>query len=137
MEVQKPKFNLRHNRLLKSNDLLSHVPLGVGYNERNVVFGLGTATAGAPGAFQLSQSAPRDIILRDLVIAMGSARGRVTAITAEGEALVLASSLAVETFSPLNPNRPPFDLPVAGGTVVSVNVTADAAYTCDGGFIID
>lgn len=119
-----------------AGQLFRKFPAGVGVSDDNVVFGLGTNTGAGAGTFTLTGSVSRQMVLRDLVIAIGSVRGRVTNITASGDALLQGSSVPVEMFAIINTARPPFDIPVYTGTV-SCTITADAAYTCDAGFNID
>lgn len=116
--------------------LFRKFPGGVGVSDDNVVFGLGTATGAAAGTFTLTGAVSRQMILRDLVIAIGSVRGRVSNITASGDALLQGSSVPLEMFAIINTARPTFDIPVYTGNV-SVTITADAAYTADAGFNID
>jgi hypothetical protein len=118
--------------------LFRKFPGGVGVSDDNVVFGLGTSTSAAAGptTFVLTGNVSRQMVLRDLVIALGAVRGRVTQISAAGDALLQGGSVPVEMFAITNTNRPPFDIPVYTGTV-QITVTADAAYTCDAGFNID
>jgi hypothetical protein len=116
--------------------LFRKFPGGVGVSDDNVVFGLGTSTGAAAGSFVLTGNVSRQMVLRDLVIAIGTIRGRVTQISAAGDALLQGGSVPVEMFAITNTGRPPFDIPVYTGTV-QITVTADAAYTCDAGFNID
>jgi hypothetical protein len=111
-------------------------PSGIGLADDNVVFGLGTSTNAGAASFVLTGSISRAMVLRDLIIDVGTVRGRITSIMAAGDALVQGGSLAIATFSPLNPVRPDFDIPVYTGNV-TVAVTCDAGYTCDAGFSID
>ena len=116
--------------------LFRKFPQGVGVSDDNVDFGLGTNTSASLGSFVLTGNVSRQMVLRDLVLAIGTVRGRVTAISASGDALLQGSSVPVEMFAITNTNRPPFDIPVYTGTV-TVSITADAPYTCDAGFNID
>lgn len=116
--------------------LFRRFPSGVGVSDDNVVFGLGTNTGAGAATFTLTGAVSRQMILRDLVVAIGSVRGRVTVITAAGDSLLQGGSVPVEMFSPVNTSRPPFDIPVYTGNV-TLTITADAAYTCDAGFNID
>jgi hypothetical protein len=116
--------------------LFRKFPSGVGVSDDNVCFGLGTNTGAGAATFTLTGSVSRQMVLRDLVVAIGNVRGRVTNITAAGDALLQGGSVPVEMFAITNTGRPPFDIPVYTGTV-TVTITADAAYTCDAGFNID
>lgn len=116
--------------------LLRKFPGGVGVADDNVVFGLGTLNIGAPGSVTLTGAVSRQMVLRDLVIACGQVRGRVTAITASGDALLQGGSVPVEMFAFGNLARPNFDIPVYTGNV-TVTLTVDALATVDAGFNID
>lgn len=116
--------------------LLRKFPGGVGVADDNVVFGLGTLTIGAPGSLTLTGAVSRQMVLRDLVIASGQVRGRVTAITASGDALLQGGSVPLEMFAFGNLARPNFDIPVYTGNV-TVTLTVDAGATVDAGFNID
>lgn len=115
---------------------LRKFPDSIGLGDDNVCFGLGTVTAAGAGSQTLTGNVSREMVLRDLVIAAGSVRGRVTAITAAGDALLQGGSVPVEMFSPSNLKRPEFGIPVYTGTV-TVTLTVDAAATIDAGFSID
>ena len=138
MSPFRPHRELRTSRGANGvyDGVYAKLPKTIGIEETNVVFGLGTATGAGAGTAALSQTVPRPIMLRDLVIATGGVRGRVTSFTAAGLTLLLGSTAAVEAFSPLNPIRPSIDLPVYTGNI-SVNVTLDAAYTIDAAILID
>lgn len=130
----------RRNRFfsnLKGQCLLK-LPKDVSADELNVIFGLGYQSVGAAATFTFAQTAPRDLIIRDLVI--DSAGGLVvTSINVSGDELVLGSAATSQAFSPSNQNRPSFDLPVAGGTQIKVTVTNNtaAAILCAPAFNID
>lgn len=116
--------------------LLRKFPQGVGVADDNVVFGLGSIIAAGAGSITLTGAVSRQMVLRDLVIAQGAVRGRVTAITASGDALLQGGSVPVEMFAFGNLARPNFDIPVYTGNV-TVTLTVDAAVTVDAGFNID
>lgn len=128
---------IRANRTLpRGARIMKKIPSEFGVDEENVVFGLGTATAGAAGSFTLSQNVPRSCMLRDLVI-QSNATGRVNSITINGKAHQIGGSVPLGIFSQLNDKRPEFSVWVEGGTVVSVNITCDTAYIVDAAFSID
>lgn len=112
------------------------IPKTIGYAEDNFVFGMGSQVLGGAGALTLTSAVPRPVILRDLIIACGAVRGRISAIGAAGVALVQGSTLAIETFSPLCVGRPSLDLPVYTGNATLAG-TMDAAATVDAGWAID
>lgn len=138
-EIQRGN-KLRAHRRFNPNQaggLFRKMPAGIGLSDDNVVFGLGSLVHGAPAAGQVLQFAvSREMVLRDLVIDVGGVRGRVSAITAAGDALLQGSTVPLAMFSPLNPVRPDFDIPVYTGNV-GVTYAVDAAATVDAGFAID
>ena len=122
---------LRPNRLFsnfKGLDVLAKVPQEIGADEYNVIFGLGRVAAIAAGAAQnFTQNAPRDLIIRRMTVSeallgAGTAGSdfSVTAITIEGNATLLGASAPASVFHPTSVYPPCFDLPVAGGTPVTV-----------------
>ncbi len=118
----------RRNRFfsnLKGQCLLK-LPKDVSADELNVIFGLGTATVAAAATFTFAQTAPRDLIIRDLVLD-GVAGLIVTSINVSGDELVLGGAATSQSFSPGNQSRPTFDLPVAGGTQIKITVTNGTA----------
>lgn len=138
--------SLQRTTTLKRNPLFGNVfesamfgkvPRHIGTNPRNVVFGIGSATAGAPAAFSLSANTTREMILRKAQLAVGTVRGRVSSITASGEALLQGSTVPVEMFSPVSIDKPELDLPMPSGVPVTIAGTLDAAFTIDGGITID
>lgn len=134
-----PRFSLRPNRLLGGpREMLSKIPNNVGENERNVSFGVGSATHAASATGQtLTIGVPRSMILRDLVIDVGTVRGRISSIKAEGEELHQGGKAPFSLWGPTNTNRPKYDLPVQGGTTVVITYDVDAAATIDVAFGID
>lgn len=118
----------RRNRFfsnLKAQCLLK-LPKDVSADELNVIFGLGYQSVAAAATFTFAQTAPRDLIIRDLVI--DSAAGLVvTSINVSGDELVLGGPASSQSFGPQNQNRPSFDLPVAGGTQIKITVTNNTA----------
>lgn len=112
------------------------MPKEIGLGDDNVVFGLGTTTAAGAGAVTLTGNVSREMVLRDLVVTAGTVRGRITSITAAGDALLQGSSVPIEMFAHTNPERPDFGIPVYTGTV-TLAITVDAAATVDAGFSID
>jgi len=143
LQTQRPQAGrpLRPHKSFAANagapgQLFRKFPGGVGVADDNVVFGLGTATLAGAGNTTLTGAVSRQMILRDLVIAIGTVRGRITAITASGDALLQGSSVPIEMFAFGNLCRPNFDIPVYTGNV-TVSITADGACTIDAGFNID
>ena len=114
-------ISTRPNRFLTgiSSQLNQKLPANLSADELNVVLGLGTATPAAATAFTLSATAPRDMFVRDLVV-QGTTDVIITAITINGDALVLGANVPAVIFAPGNLNRPEFGLPVKGGTQVVV-----------------
>lgn len=131
------QISTRPNRFLGNvaASISRKVPRDIAADELNVVLGIGTQTLAAAGPFQLSAVVPRDCFLRDLVL-VAPTGGVVTAITVNGDALVLGSSVPVEAFSAANLNRPEFDLPAGRGTTVTVTGTGAAGFHA-GAFNID
>ena len=114
-------ISTRPNRFLTgiSSQLNQKLPSNLSADELNVVLGLGTATVAANTAFTLQATAPRDMFVRDLVV-QAPADVVITAITINGDALVLGGNVTAPIFSSGNLNRPEFGLPVKGGTQVVV-----------------
>jgi hypothetical protein len=119
--------NFRKNRFFETlrSTLLVKVPRDLSCDELNVVLGLGSAAVAASASGTATVTAPRDLIIRDLVIA-APAGCVVTSITVSGDAVLLGSPVPIETFSQGNQARPEFDLPVQGGTTIQVNYTNGA-----------
>jgi hypothetical protein len=130
----------RPNRFLSglSSQLQQKVPKNLSADELNVVLGLGSASLAAAATTTLSQVAPRDMFLRDLIIQSAS-DAFVTSIVVSGDALLLGGNVPAAAFSPANPNRPGFDLPCKGGTTVAVTITngVTAASFTSAAFTID
>ena len=138
---------LRYNRLLDkmgSPSILFKVPQEWGTDENNVVLGLSSLVnlaAAASGVCQVN--VPRDLILRRLILVdnklITNQDFTVTAITIEGNSVLLGNAIAGAVFAPNCYWSPAFDLPVAGGTPVTVSITNTSAaaasfYPC---FTID
>ena len=119
------------------NQVMSKIPRNIGANELNVSLGAGTQTLAGAGPFSLSVTAPRDLILRDLVISAGTVDGTVTAIIVQGDAVHQGAAAPLALYSAGNQDRPDFSLPVMGGTTVQVSGTLAAAGTVSAGFAID
>lgn len=118
----------RRNRFYSNlkGQCLIKLPKDVSADELNVIFGLGYQSVAAAGSFTFSATAPRDLILRDLI--MDAAAGLVvTSINVSGDELVLGSEATSQAFDKSNLSRPSFDLPVAGGTQVKVTVKNNTA----------
>jgi len=131
---------VRYNRLLDkmgSPSILFKVPESFGTDENNVVLGLsnlvgGTAlAAGATGTCQVN--VPRDLILRKLIVVnnliAGDSDFLITAITIEGNSVLLGNAISGAVFGPTSFYSPSFDLPVAGGTPVTITITNTSAAT--------
>lgn len=131
------QISTRPNRFLGNvaASISRKVPRDIAADELNVVLGIGTQTLAAAGPFTLSAVVPRDCFLRDLVI-VAPAGGTVTAITVNGDALVLGGAVPVEAFASGNLNRPEFDLPAGRGTTVTVTGAGVAGFHA-GAFNID
>ena len=126
----------RYNRLLdkmSQSTMLFKVPADWGVDENNVVLGTGLISplAGASGTSTVA--APRDLILRKLIIVnnvlVTDADFTVTAITVEGNSNLLGTAVSGAIFFPNSFYSPSFDLPVAGGTSVSVTISNGSAAT--------
>jgi hypothetical protein len=123
-------ISTRPNRFLTgiSSQLNQKLPANLSADELNVVLGLGSVTPNANAAFTLSATAPRDMFVRDLVV-QGPTDVVITAITINGDALVLGGNVPATIFATSNLNRPEFGLPVKGGTQVVVQGTNGATAT--------
>ena len=120
---------LRPNRLLaqiKGSEIVAKMPSGCSIDEYNVVFGLGRQALGAGATANFTQNAPRDMILRKLIIGAeltaSGADCTVTAITVEGNTALLGGGVNGSAFGFQSYHSPSFDLPVAGGTPVTITV---------------
>ncbi len=122
-----PNKTYRKNRFFDGlrSSMLIKVPKDLSCDELNVVLGLGSPAVAAAASGTVAVTAPRDLIIRDLVIA-APAGCVVTAITVSGDAVLLGSPVPVETFATGNQARPSFDLPVQGGTQIQINYTNGA-----------
>lgn len=122
---------IRYNRLLDkmgSPSILFKVPDSFGTDENNVVLGLSNLVnlaAAASGTCQVN--VPRDLILRKLIVVNNILAGDVdfviNAITIEGNSVLLGNPIGGAVFSPTSFYSPSFDLPVAGGTPVTISIT--------------
>jgi hypothetical protein len=137
---------VRYNRFLDkigAAPFVAKIPKDFGSDEENVILGLGTTAAIAAGATAtLAINVPRDCILRSLLVSdlAGGNNFVVTAITVEGKSYLLGSSAPGSLFNANNIQaQPSFDVPVAGGTPVSVTIqnTSAAAQTYGVAFTID
>jgi len=124
----------RYNRLLdklNQSTILFKVPAEWGADENNVVFGTGGMAVAAAATGTSSANAPRDLILRKLILInqldAADVDFTVTAITVEGNSLLLGSGLTGAVFQPNSFHSPHFDIPVAGGTPVAVTVSNGSA----------
>ena len=117
-----PHKAYRKNRFFDQlrSTLLVKVPKDVSCDELNVVLGLGSAAVAAAAAGTATVTAPRDLIIRDLIVA-APAGCVINSITVSGDAVLLGAAVPVETFSTGNQSRPEFDLPVQGGTTIQIN----------------
>lgn len=120
----------KRNRFFQRLSTTCHekVPKGISADELNVVFGLGRIGALAAGALHtFSVTAPRDLFVRDLIVACPALGASVTSINVSGDELVLGDAVPSDTFSAGNQSRPTFDLPVTGGSTIKVTVRNDTA----------
>jgi len=137
-----PRYNRFLDRL-NQGSLMFSVPKGVGSDEYNYLFGIGLTPVGAGGTVTITVTAPRDLILRKLVLADGlslpNVDWQVTALTVEGNACILGSGVGGQVFADNATNNPDLDLPVAAGTPISITVsnTGAAGIEITGGFVID
>lgn len=122
-----PNKAYRKNRFFDGlrSTMLVKVPRDLSCDELNVVLGLGSVAAAAAASGTSTVTAPRDLIIRDLVVA-APAGCVITAITVSGDAVLLGSPVPIETFATGNQSRPEFDLPVQGGTTIAINWTNGA-----------
>lgn len=132
----------KRNRFFQRLSTTCHekVPKQISADELNVVFGLGQNGALAAGAsFTFSVTAPRDLFIRDLIVACPALSAVVSSINVSGDELVLGDVVPAETFTAGNLNRPSFDLPVTGGSTIKVTVknTSAAAIGISAAFNID
>lgn len=141
-QAGKPRFN----RLLEKfkGGMVFKVPENFSADEHNVILGLGTSGVLAAGAtFAFTVNAPRDLILRKLVVynvaSLVDGNFSVTGITVEGNALLLGNAYPGGSFVPGAFATPVFDVPAGTGTPIQVNVqnTTAAAVTYFAGFLID
>lgn len=119
------------------NSVMSKIPKNVGANELNVSLGVGSQTLAAAGSFSISVTAPRDLILRDLVVDAGSVAGTITSVIVQGDSVHQGGAAPLSLYGPANQSRPDFSLPVMGGTTILVAGTLAAAGTVSAGFAID
>ena len=123
-----PTNGYRRNRFYSNlkGQCLIKLPKDVSADELNVIFGLGYQSVAAGATFTFAQTAPRDLIIRDLVL--DSVGGVVvTSINVSGDELLLGGPATSQAFSPGNQSRPTFDLPVSGGTQIKVTVQNNTA----------
>jgi hypothetical protein len=120
---------LRPNRLLsqiKGNAIIHKMPSACGLDEYNVIFGLGRQNVGAGATVTFTQNAPRDMILRKLIVSgettADGSDSSITAISVEGNTTLLGGEVSGAAFGPQSFHSPSFDLPVAGGTPVVVTL---------------
>lgn len=139
---RRPRYS-RFLDVLKTGGVILKVPANVGVDEYNEVLGVGRTAIGAGATVPISVTAPRDVILRRLQLGDASAPTNfdwlVIAISIEGNAAVLGNPAGGIMFGPNNFNPITFDLPVTGGTSVTISVqnTGAAAIAMAGGWIID
>ena len=119
------------------NQVMSKIPRNVGANELNVSLGVGSQTLAGAGNFSLSVTAPRDLILRDLVVDSAGVAGTITAIIVQGDAVHQGNAGPLALYGAGNQSRPDFSLPVMGGTTVQVSGSLAAAGTVTAAFAID
>lgn len=128
----------RYNRLLdklNGGDVLFKVPSDFGVDEHNVMLGMDRASIAAGASKTFTVNAPRDVILRDLIIdevslakgAAGAQDATVTAITVEGNSILLGGETSVTAYGSGCFPRAKYDLPVAGGTPIAVTIKNNSA----------
>jgi hypothetical protein len=125
---------VRYNRFLDkigAAPFVAKIPQDFGADEENVILGLGsTGVVASTATSTLALNVPRDCILRKLLVSdlAGGNNFLVTAITVEGKSYLLGSSAPGQIFNGTNINaQPSFDVPVAGGTPVSVTIQNTSA----------
>ena len=137
---------LRPNRLLsqiKGNAIIHKMPSACALDEYNVIFGLGRQNVGAGATVTFSQNAPRDMVLRKLIVSgettADGSDASITAISVEGNTTLLGGAVSGAAFGPQSFHSPDFDLPVAGGTPITVTLTNNnaGAQNFAPGFTID
>lgn len=130
---------IRYNRLLDkmgSPSILFKVPDSFGTDENNVVLGLSNLVGLAVAATGTCQvNVPRDLILRKLIVVNNILAGDfdfvINAITIEGNSVLLGNPIGGAVFGPNSFYSPSFDLPVAGGTPVTLTITNTSAAIQD------
>lgn len=139
----RPRYN-RFMDQLKAGSVLLKVPLNVGLDEYNEVLGVGRTVIAFGASTAINITAPRDIILRKLILVDQLAPANkdwvVTSIAIEGNAAVLGGPAGGVMFDVLAFNPITFDLPVTGGTTVQVivqNTAAAGNIAIGGGWTID
>jgi hypothetical protein len=134
MGGRQPRYNRALDKL-QGNAVLFRVPSDFGADEHNVTLGTAPADIAAAATVTFTVNAPRECILRDLIVdelslavgAAGSRNAQIIAITCEGNALALGSGSSTSVFASTAFNRPKFDLPVAGGTPLTVTIQNNSA----------
>lgn len=129
--------SLRYNRFfdkLNQSSVVLKVPQDFGTDEENVVLGMsaGAVAIAAAASATITVNAPRDLILRRLylvdILSSTNQDFVVTAIQIEGKAFLIGGSIPGAVFGNNNFNAPAhFDVPVAGGTPISITVTNTGA----------
>jgi len=128
----------RYNRMLDKygmNSVLMQVPEGVGVEEYNYVLGTGPVAVAAGATQAFSVNAPRDLILRKMVVQnqllISDVDATVVSITIEGNAALLGGPVGIGMFAPNSFYNPSLDLPVSAGTPITVNVTNGSAAAAE------
>lgn len=127
----------RHRTLPQGKTLVGKIPRDFGEDEANVVWGIGSDTAGGAGVKTFSIAAARSCIVRRLYIAAGNVRGRVTALQISADNLLFGPSCPIEAFAPTTVDSPEFDYWCNSQAPLTLTLQLDAAYTVDVAFAID
>ena len=136
---------VRYNRFLdrlNTSAFVAKVPKDFACDEENVLLGVATTplAIGAGASATMTVNAPRDLVLRRLLVTeqAGGTQWFVTSIQIEGKSYSVGGAIPGALFSANNINAPAeFDVPVAGGTPISLTITATAAGNFLAAFTID
>lgn len=125
MGGREPRYNRLLDKMAQST-ILFKVPREWGIDENNVLFGTGFIAVAAGATATSTGAAPRDLILRQLVVVNNVLATdidfTITAVTVEGNSTLLNAPVSGVLFSANSFHSPSWDLPVAGGTSVSVTI---------------
>jgi hypothetical protein len=126
---------VRYNRFLdklNTSAFVAKVPRDFAADEENVLLGVATTplAVAATSSQTMSVNAPRDLVLRRLLVQElgGATNWYVTSIQIEGKSYSIGGGVPSGVFSAQNINAPAeFDVPVAGGTPISITITNPTA----------